>query len=112
LEDKRGRAANPHTKEEWWKLLKEILIKYSIKPHNLYGSDEVAVLLAGQGEREVVFRPAQPGGAPKQQTEGTQENITVICTICADGTSVEPGVIFKGIAYDVRWGDNNPLNAL
>ena len=110
LEDKRGRGANPHTNAAWWKLLGETIKKYDIKPHNIYGTDEVGIQAQGGGEREHVFG-AREKAAPYQQRGGTRENITVIVTICADGTSTPPAVIFKGSAYQVKWGDNNPLNA-
>ena len=32
-------------------------------------------------------------------------------TICADGTTTPPATIFKGNVYQVKWGENNPLNA-
>jgi hypothetical protein len=98
LEDKRGRGANPHTNEAWWKLLGETIEKYNIKPHNIYGTDEVGIQAQGGGEREHVFG-ARKKAAPYQQRGGTRENITVIVTICADGTSTPPAVIFKGSAY-------------
>lgn len=110
LEDKRGRGANPNTNEAWWKLLGETIKKYDIKPHNIYGTDEVGIQTQGGGEREHVFGTRKKA-APYQQRGGTRENITVIVTICADGTSTPPAVIFKGGAYQVKWGDNNPLNA-
>ncbi|PBK71770.1 hypothetical protein ARMSODRAFT_973349 [Armillaria solidipes] len=31
-----------------------------------------------------------------QQQSGNQENITILVTICEDGTSIAPAVIFKG----------------
>ena len=110
LEDKRGRAANPHTNDTWWKLLGETIEKYDIKPHNIYGTDEVGIQAQGGGEREYVFG-ARKKAAPYQQRAGTRDNITVIVTICANGTSTPPAAIFKGNAYQVKWGENNPLNA-
>ncbi|KAI5117677.1 hypothetical protein M0805_002075 [Coniferiporia weirii] len=38
------------------------------------------------------------------------ELTTVLCTICANGTSLPPLVIFKGKAFFVKWGMSNPLN--
>lgn len=38
--------------------------------------------------------------------------MTVIATICGDGTALAPAVIFKGKGYQVQWAENNPLNAL
>ena len=46
-----------------------------------------------------------------QRREGTHENITVIVTICADGTSIPPAVIFKGQAFLAKWEPENPLGA-
>jgi len=110
LEDKRGRATNPHNNEAWWKLLGDMIKNYKIKQENTYGSDEVGIQAQGGGEHEYVFGP-RTKAAPYQQRSGTRENITTIVTICADGTSTPPAVIFKGSAYQVKWGENNPLNA-
>jgi len=110
LEDKRGRATNPHNNEAWWKLLGDTVTKYKIKEENTYASDEVGIQAQGGGEREYVFGP-RTKAAPYQQRSGTRENITTIVTICADGTTMPPAVIFKGNAYQVKWGENNPLNA-
>ena len=104
---------NPHTNEAWWKLLGETIDKYNIKPHNIYRTNEVGIQTQGGGEHEHVFGP-HTKAAPYQQRSGTWENITVIVTICADGTTTPPAVIghlFKGSAYQVTWGENNPLNA-
>ena len=109
LEDKHGHAANPHTNDAWWKLLGETIKNYNIRPENIYGSDEVGIQAQGGGEREFVFGACRKA-APYQQRAGTRDNITVIVTICADGTSTPPAVIFKGNAYQVKWGENNPLN--
>lgn len=46
-----------------------------------------------------------------QQQKGTRENITVIVTICADGTALPPAVIFKGQGYLVKWHQENPAKA-
>ena len=86
------------------------MAEHAIKQHNTYGSDEIGIQKQGGGERETVFTE-QGKGAPYQQRAGTRENITVIVTICADGTSTPPAIIFKGSAYQVKWAQNNPLNA-
>lgn len=39
---------------------------------------------------------------------GLRENITVIGTIMADGTSTRPIVIFKGANLQSRWGAGDP----
>ena len=72
--------------------------------------DEVGVQARGN-ERERVATKRQKTGPQYQQRSGTRENTTVLVTICADGTSTPPAVIFKGSAYQVSWANNNPLNA-
>jgi hypothetical protein len=46
-----------------------------------------------------------------QQRSGDRENITVIVTICGDGMTTPPAVIFKGEGFQVSWKQENPLNA-
>lgn len=110
LEEKRGRGANPVTNNAYWILLKETIDKYQITPQTTFASDELGVPSRGE-ERERVITSADHKGPQYQQRTGTCENTTVIVTICADGTSLPPAVIFKGLAYQVSWGENNPLNA-
>jgi glycine cleavage system protein P-like pyridoxal-binding family len=108
LEEKQGQGTNPHANVAWWKLLGDTLTMYNIKPENIYGIDEVGIQPQGGKWGQVI------GGCKKapqyQQHRGTHENITVLVTICADGTSQAPAIIFKGGAFQVKWKQNNPLN--
>jgi len=54
---------------------------------------------------------ARKAGPQYPQRGGNRENITVIVTICADGTTTPPAVIFKGQAFQVKWKQDNPANA-
>lgn len=110
LEDKRGRAVNPENNKEFWELLKDAEAKPGVCPKTTFGSDEVGVPQRSE-ERERVVTSRDHTGPQYQQRAGTRENTTVIVTICADGTTLPPAVIFKGQAYQVSWGDENPLNA-
>ncbi|KIJ15704.1 hypothetical protein PAXINDRAFT_162817 [Paxillus involutus ATCC 200175] len=109
LETKCGRAVNLTTNEAWWNLLKDTITKYNIKQHNTYGVDEMDCQPSG-GEREHVFG-RQKKTPQYQQCGGSRENITVIVTICADGMATAPSVIFKGSAFQVKWNQENPVNA-
>jgi len=110
LEDKRGRAVNPHANVHYWGELGRSFDKYKFKRTASFGSDEIGVMARGS-EHERVIASRKKKGPQYQQRAGTRENTTVIVTIGADGTSIPPTVIFKGAAYQVSWGDNNPLNA-
>lgn len=114
LESARGRAVNENTKEEYFKLLKSALDGIDsdglpISPDLIYGTDETGIQ-QGIGTRERVFGPAKQS-VQHQQRSGTRENITVIVTICADGTSLAPSVIYKGECFQASWHQDNPLNA-
>jgi hypothetical protein len=78
LEDKRGRAINPHTNEAWFDMLEETIQKYGIQPEDIYGTDEVGIQSRGT-ERERVFGTRRKG-AQYQQRGGTRENTTVLTT--------------------------------
>jgi len=113
LDNSRARAVNPATKEAFFKLL-ESTIKGEegdepIPPELIYGVDESGIQ-EGIGTRERVLGAVHKK-VQHQQRSGERENITVIVTICADGTSIPPAVIFKGEGFQASWKQDNPLNA-
>ncbi|KAF8227777.1 hypothetical protein L208DRAFT_1021547, partial [Tricholoma matsutake] len=109
LDGSRGHAVNPITKEEYFAILKEVRERYNIPDELVYGADETGIQ-SGIGVTEWVIGPA---GAKiqHQQQSGNQENITVLPTICTDGTTIAPTVIYKGEAFQTKWLQNNPLDA-
>ncbi len=44
--------------------------------------------------------------------DGNCENVTVMCTVCADGTALPPVIIFKGQYFLEKWCQNNLINAV
>ncbi|KAF9493872.1 hypothetical protein BDN71DRAFT_1394190 [Pleurotus eryngii] len=80
-----------------------------IEARDMYRVDESGYNPAG-GPRLRVIGPA---GKKTQHQQGSsnRENTTVIVTICSDGTSLRPMVIFKGKYFLVRWNQANPAEA-
>ncbi|KDQ33603.1 hypothetical protein PLEOSDRAFT_1073814 [Pleurotus ostreatus PC15] len=117
LDNKRGRAVNPNTNEAWYDLLEKTLNgemdhefdEDLLASANLYGSDESG-FQPSDGSTQRVIGPAGRT-TQHQQSDGNRDNTTVIVTICADGSSIKPVVIFKGTHYQVRWNQDNPLDA-
>jgi len=115
LDEQRARAANPTVKANYFSKLREVLNgeegEEKIEDGNIYGVDETDIQ-QGLGVKERVY------GDPKQKFQhqkrsGGQENITVIATICGDGTAmVPPAVIYKSETFHTSWKQNNPLNVL
>ncbi|SJL16830.1 uncharacterized protein ARMOST_20359 [Armillaria ostoyae] len=101
LEEKQGCAVNPHTNEAWFTMLGEVIKKYDIAEELTYRTDEIGCSEStGQRDRVMGAHDRRPH---YQQIGGSRENIMIIVTICADGTSTPPAVIFKGRAYQVNW---------
>ncbi|KAG8712307.1 hypothetical protein FRC09_020010 [Ceratobasidium sp. 395] len=109
LEGVRGNAVNPTTVEAWFEVLGDAIEDFEIEEDTTYGADETGVQ-GSSGNSERVIGP-QGSKIVYQIRTGSRETITVIVTICADGTSLPPTVIFKGKHYLVKWDQDNPLNA-
>jgi hypothetical protein len=133
LDNIQGCAVNPITNKQWFDLLETVLaggadslddhvalsenmqVVYEedhepIACENSYAADESGFVAAG-GMRERVIG-AKEKSTQHQQGDGGRENTTVIVTICADGTSLKPAVIFKGQVFQVKWDQENPTDAL
>lgn len=109
LDSKRGRAVNENTNKAWFDLLEGVLDQYDIAEDCIHAVDEIGISpQSGEGERVIGSR--KPGPQYQQRT-GSKENVTIIVTICADGTTSSPAVIFKGNAYQVKWKQDNPAHA-
>jgi hypothetical protein len=79
LEDKHGRAANPHTNDAWWKLLGDVLKQYQIKPKNLYGTDEVGMQAQGQGKHVTYCDTYQPSNIIPDASNINSDATDVFC---------------------------------
>lgn len=109
LATERARALNPEAVKAWFKLVKEMVVDRGIKEHNIYGMDESGFPPSNQGTQRVVGRR----GSKMQHKTGSanRENVTALITICADGTTLNPTVVFKGKNLLKKWGDNNVAGA-
>ncbi|EPT04069.1 hypothetical protein FOMPIDRAFT_16805, partial [Fomitopsis schrenkii] len=72
-----------------------------LSPECTYGTDKTGIQ-PGVGSSERVFGPAGKT-VQHQNRSGDRENITVIVTICGDGTSLPPAVIYKGEAFQLGY---------
>ncbi|PIL26583.1 centromere protein B [Ganoderma sinense ZZ0214-1] len=113
LDNSRARAVNPTNVSEYFRLLEEVIKggpdEEEIPAELIYGMDETGIQL-GVGQTQRVFGPTGQS-VQYQQRSGDRENVTVVVTVCADGTSLSPAVIFKGESYQTGWKQDNPLNA-
>lgn len=109
LHTNRGRAVNPTTNEGYFDLLSSTIARHDIVQECTWATDETGIQ-PESGEKERVIGKAGEKNQ-YQQRGGSKENITVIVTICADGDTIAPAVVFKGKGYSTSWKQDNPLNA-
>ena len=109
LDTQRARALNPDVVRSWFDLLEEHIVKPGIRPEDIYGMDESGFPPSRQGRERVIGRR----GTKVQHSQGraNKENVTAIVTICANGTTLRPTIIFKGQQFMKRWAENNVSDA-
>jgi hypothetical protein len=109
LDTQRAQAMNPEAKKQWFELLEQFVVKTGITPENLYGMDESGCPPSDQGTERVVTGR----GTKVQHKQGgaDRENVTALVTICADGTVLQPTIIFKGQNFMQKWRQDNVSKA-
>jgi hypothetical protein len=106
LDSKRARALNPNIIRHWYEeLVKKHVVEAGIRPEDIYGMDESGFQPSDQGRQRVIARRGTKNAY--KQGGADRENVTVIVTICADGTVLKPSVIFKGQRMQQDWTQNN-----
>lgn len=89
--------------------MKAKCVEEGIPPELIYGMDETGFPLGDFGRKKVVGRR----GAKRQHKQGSgdKENVTVLVTICADGSHLRPTIIYKGKNFMQKWQENNVSGA-
>lgn len=105
MDTQRARALNPGIVKHWFQIVKKELVDKGFVPENIYGMDESGFPPSNQGRERVCGRR----GTKTQHKSGNanRENVTVLVTICADGTVLRPSIIFKGKNFLAKWAENN-----
>lgn len=108
LEHSRAAGVNSTSIPHWFDLLEATCNKYNFAPECVYAFDESGFPFGGDGMRvRVVGR--KDTKIQHIQRGGNRENVTVMVTICADGTTVCPTVLFKGKRMYQHWSEHNTL---
>lgn len=109
LESSRARAANPATHKMFFDILERVMRENNIEFDCIYAADETGFMPGRASTAKVIGRAERKTQHRKES--GNRQLITVMPTICADGSTIPPLVIFAGAAYLVSWKQNNPLKA-
>jgi hypothetical protein len=109
LQQCRAQALNPTVVAEYFQLLAEVIGKFKVPAENIYNMDEKGIQL-GVGKRVAAIIDRDQKAA-FQVENGNRELVTIIETLCADGSALHPCVIFQGKRRNLEWGRDNPCNA-
>lgn len=89
--------------------MEELIDEYKITEENIYNMDEKGIQL-GMGKRVRAFVDRDQTSVT-QVEDGDRELVTMIECVCADGTAIRPGAVFKGARRNLEWGRENPCDA-
>lgn len=103
-------ALNPTNLKEHFAVVSSVYESFDVKDHNRFVADETGLQKSQNGAVRVVGRR----GVKRQHVQQNSDRVltSVMGTICADGTSLPPFVIFKGERFQASWGANNRGGAL
>jgi hypothetical protein len=93
--------------EQFFNLLKTVLQEYNIEPKNMWNMDEKDIIM-GQGQKVHIL-------VDRNQTsvnvieDGNRKMVTFFECICANGNTMRPTAIFKGVPCDLELGQDNLL---
>jgi hypothetical protein len=110
LDTVQARAFNPETKQAWFDLVKTHIVDNNILPENIYGMDESGFTHSHAG-KECVFG-CQGTKTQHKQGGANHENVTILVTICADGSILHLMIIFKGKNFMAKWRENNVAQSM
>ncbi|EDN02167.1 predicted protein [Histoplasma mississippiense (nom. inval.)] len=98
IDQKRKIADNSTYFKHYFDLLQEKITKYNIEPANIYNFDEKGFLLGliHTLKRIVSISSLKSGHTIDASQDGSREFITLLISICADGTSLPPALIYQG----------------
>ena len=80
-----------------------------IRPEDMYGMDETHMPPEFAQMRRVIAGKGK--SVQYEQGGSTRETITALVTICADGGTLWPNIIFKATRFAPEWFDDNVANA-
>ena len=100
LDLKRYKADSEPSYSRYFAILKQKITQYNIKPHNCYNMDEKGFLIGYLQKVRRIFPKALLKTCKLLGTgqDGSRYWITLIATICADGSSLPPALIYKAVS--------------
>ncbi|KAF2863366.1 hypothetical protein K470DRAFT_210985, partial [Piedraia hortae CBS 480.64] len=89
---------------KYFTLIEQIIRQYKIQAEDIYNMDEKVFMIGNAQKTKAVFTRSQfeKGHLVRAGQNGSREWVTVIGSICGDGTSLPPAVIFAAVSGVVQ----------
>jgi hypothetical protein len=106
----RAKCEDPIIIRGWFRLVQNIIAKYSIRSEDIWNFDETGFMM-GLLQSGMVVTGSERQGRPKSVQSGNREWITVIQAINAEGQSIPPFIIGAGQYHLANWYRESNLPA-
>ncbi len=115
IDHKRKIADNSRYFQDFFDRLKEKIEKFDINVKNIYNVDEKGFLIgfSRTKKRVVSLEALKSKRVAGASHDGNREFITLIASICADGSTLPPALIYQGESHDLQdtWLDDFDTSA-
>jgi hypothetical protein len=107
MDSNRHNAESGHKYKLYFDLLQQKIAEYGIEPAHTYNMDEkgFAIGVLGRSKRIFSRRQYEKKEVRKARQDGSREWVSLLASICADGTALPPGIIFasKNSTIQSQW---------
>ncbi|KAF1933347.1 putative pogo transposable element [Didymella exigua CBS 183.55] len=107
MDSNRHNAESAYKYKLYFKLLQQKITQYKLEPEHTYNMDEkgFAIGVLGRSKRVFSRRQYEKKEVRQARQDGSREWVSLLATICADGTALPPGIIFasKNSTIQSRW---------
>ncbi|KAL1581768.1 hypothetical protein WHR41_09514 [Cladosporium halotolerans] len=104
IDNSRKKAESPENFEYWFSTIAGKIEQYSIEAQNIYNMDEKGFLIGSLTKAKRIFTKQwfENQRLLGNTQDGGREWITIIATICADGTALPPSLIYMAKTGDIQ----------
>lgn len=100
----RHRADSKSNYEAYFAVVGQRMEEYGMAADNIYSMDEKGFLIGRLQKSQRIFGRElyERGNLTRAGQDGNRELITVVATICADGTRLSPALIYKAVSGNLQ----------
>lgn len=104
VDNSRHKADSGRKYSLYFDILRKKIMQYHVKPRHTYNMDEKGFLLGVVGRSKRIFSKASYEEGKRRITvqDGSREWITVMACICADGSHLDPALIYQSASGSIQ----------